>query len=213
MLEPKTARLILNIGLIFTLVVAGLLILYAVLLLVHPQGLFLAFKTNIVFPGVEGARFQFSEIRVPAEKHPVWRVIFALLYAAAAPLLFLAALRVRAFVDRVFDDPFDARNAADLWAGSRVALVVQAVTLVAALLYGLVSRGYVERLYLDTFTPLDAFPEPTYDIAYRFNLLNPVYFIPLLIAGILTVLAAVFQRGHDLREQERGLRREQELTV
>ncbi|MGI8748764.1 MAG: hypothetical protein ACR2J4_10525, partial [Deinococcus sp.] len=58
--------------------------------------------------------------------------------------------------------------------------------------------GFTENIRVDAFPALGGFSSLLF---------------PLLAAVILAVLATVFRRGHELRQEEQRLREEQVLTI
>lgn len=136
------------------------------------------------------------------------------LLSAAVVLLFFR--RARDFIDRLIDNPFALENAQDLRLAAGVALLWQG----SVLLFTAMSWWVVRAVQ-----PADALRVKlsevqgvaVWDDSHNFSFTPGNFFgvnlTPLVVAALLAILATVFQRAHDLREAERALRADQELTV
>lgn len=138
---------------------------------------------------------------------------YSLLSAAVVLLLFR---RARDFIDRLIDNPFAHENAQDLRRAAGVALLWQGSVLLVTAVSWWVVRGLQPanalRVKLAEVQGVNV-----WDDSYNYSFTPANFFginlTPLLVAALLAILATVFQRAHDLREAERSLRAEQELTV
>lgn len=128
--------------------------------------------------------------------------IVLIVFGIVGLILFSRAMK---FVSRVINDPFHIENSVDLMLASKAALLLQVLNFIFTGLATLFSpaaqaAATLERALGQAHTTVSVSP-------------IGVSFWPLLLAAALAVLATVFRRGHDLRETERQLRQEQELTI
>lgn len=220
MLKPETARTILNVIVnlvVFIAGITGILMLWSLL----TRGMKLGtLSTGIpVSMGlmIGDQSYQISRVNVLFSQPGAWMwTLWLLFIALLLTMVVLGYSRIKRFINRLLDDPFAPENAADLRLASRVALFWQGLTLVMAAVYW---WAVIQIRPVDAMkTAVASSPGvKIVDGSYNFTLgsLNVlgIDLTPLLIAALLAILATVFQRGHDLREAERSLRAEQELTV
>lgn len=225
MLTPRTAKLILNLSLYGAFLAVGLTALLALsgLLLAQlspSQGtqtahMSIGVGTKAILKNAAGFEILIRQVWVPIEIRRAVTVITATAIASLilCLLLFVGLVRLRAFVNRVIDDPFHPQNAADFRLASRVALAVQGLLLLRSAISAYASRlfhtdqllrealrgsGFTANIHVDPFSTAGGI----------FG-----WLFPLLAAVILAVLATVFRRGHELRQEEQRLREEQVLTI
>lgn len=220
MLKPETARTILNLALNFGLLGIGMTL--AVLLWITLTDGFGTGYLSWTVPTsvrlqIDGQSFQASRISLTFPHAPVWAWAVWLGYnLLLLSVLFVGYRRLKTFVNRLLDDPFDQANILDLGLAARLALLWQIISLLmSAVSWWIIAQTRpVEALK----TALADSPDiKILDSSYNFPLTSPSFLgidlTPLLVAALFAILATVFQRAHDLREAERQLRTEQELTV
>ncbi|PYE49481.1 DUF2975 domain-containing protein [Deinococcus yavapaiensis] len=231
MLSTEAARTVLKLFLTLGLIIISLSLIASLIfagrsLLNDSEPIHLSWGVPIDMSlGVQQQTFRISEVRVNYTATPWMYTTFVLLGAATLGVLFLVYRRALRFVHRLLDDPFAEANRADLQAAARLALAWQGVLLITkSVMWWTTSQQ--ERQNGPLWVPLYEAVRGVEGVTFisedvRFNidpwsLLNQllgVDFTPLLVAAGLTILATVFKRAHDVREQERQLRREQELTI
>lgn len=210
MLTPARAHAILS----FTLSTLG--VLTALMLLVFLLGVFTSgnrtqtvFSMNIPLDltlSLPGGQYNVSTFHLPLGDLPGWvglgwLAAFTLLMAGVIGLLW----RARQFTRRLLSDPFHPANAADLTLAARLALIGQVVAALQPLLNGWMfariqplEDAIVRGLNTDSSLPFSLFG---------------VNLTPLLIAAVCVLFSAALAQAAHIREQERQLRAEQELTV
>lgn len=223
MLRPETARSILHTLLAVLFVGAGLAlvltVVVGVLILVNgdwPTSLSLELPVHLALHVGEQV-YDISGTSLLVRRVPaVALCAFFLLALGLSVLLLFGLRRLRGFVDRVLEDPFHADNSRDLRLAAQLALGWQVI------LWALSAALWLWSRHADLAAPLRRAladvpgigVSATGGIGARGGVqVLGVDFTPLIFAAALSVLATVFQRGHDLREAERRLRAEQELTV
>lgn len=152
-------------------------------------------------------RLETNRVNLPLSGSRWLSLLMALAAVAFAAFSFLVLARARTFINRVVDDPFHPLNAHDLSQASRAALQLQIVLLLLWIInFFIWPASRVAQQLEQMLGGID------HQVTVEYTVL-PMMWVPLLVWAVCAVLAAVFQRGHDLREQERRLREEQELTI
>ncbi len=213
MLTPARAQTILSLMLTVMLVLTALALLLLLLGSLLQTTFSLTLPLNATLD-VAGGRYGLSSVHLPLVDLPVWvkaawMVSMALLLTGLIALLWGA----RQFTRRLLSDPFHPANARDLTFAARLALSWQGLSLLAPL----VNRWLIAQTH-----PLDAlnrqFPADAVisgreaALTTSFSILG-VDLTPLLIAAVCVLFAAALTQAAHIREQERQLRAEQELTV
>jgi hypothetical protein len=230
-LSTETARTILKLFLTLALIISGLFLIASLVfasrgLLGGGAPIFLSWgvPTDMSLR-VQQQTFRITEVHMNYTATPWMYILSAGLSAATLGVLFLVYRRALRFVHRLLDDPFAQANRVDLQAAARLALAWQGVLLVSkGGTWWLTARQEHQNgpLWLpltDAVRGVEGVTVISRDMRFNaepFSALSQllgVNFTPLLIAAGLTILATVFQRAHDVHEQERRLRREQELTI
>lgn len=218
MLKPETARSVLNsvVNLVFFL--AGLntvILLWS--LLTGNRGTLNASVPVSMSLAIKNQSFEISRVTFIQREPEVWMWV---LWLAFIVLLLAVVIfgygRMKRFINRLLDDPFAVENAADLKLASRIALIFQGVSLLITL------QAWWTVHRLQPAAALEGTVKGLPDVQVVRQVFNStigglnilgIDLTPLLVAALLAILATVFQRAHDLREAERALRAEQELTV
>lgn len=218
MLTPARAQTILS----FTL--TALAVLTALMLLVFLWGVFTSgdrtqtvFSVNIPLDltlSLPGGRYNVSTFHLPLGDlsgwaRNGWLAGFTLLMACVIGLLW----RARQFTRRLLRDPFHPDNARDLTLAAQLALIGQVVAALQPLLNGWMFARIQPLEALRRQLPEDAIVRGmNTDSSLPFTLFG-VNLTPLLIAAVCVLFAAALTQAAHIREQERQLRAEQELTV
>ncbi|GGR89271.1 hypothetical protein [Deinococcus sedimenti] len=212
MLTPARAQTILTY-LITTMMILTMLFLMVSLIIPAVQAtLSLTIPLNTTL-NLSGARYDLASFHLPLDDLPGWvrltcLAAFSLLLVGVTGLLW----RARQFTRRLLSDPFHPDNARDLTLTARLALIGQ----VFAVLQPLLNSWMTARIQ-----PLEALrrhlPEEAVVLGNTVNTslfsLFGVNLTPLLIAAVCVLFAAALTQAAHIREQERQLRAEQELTV
>lgn len=218
MLTPARAQTILSFAL------TTLAALTALMLLVFLLGVFTSGdRTQTVFSvsipldltlSLPGGRYDVSTFHLPLADLPGWIRLgwlagFTLLMAGVIGLLW----RARQFTHRLLSDPLHPANARDLNLAARLGLIGQVVAALQPLLSGWMFARIQPLEALRRQLPEDAIVRGmNTDSSLPFSLFG-VDLTPLLIAAACVMFAAALTQAAHIREQERQLRAEQELTI
>ncbi|ACO46913.1 hypothetical protein DEDE109153_11515 [Deinococcus deserti] len=218
MLHPESARIVLNwvlnLGMLF-LVLFSLGFLWTLLTgspLSHP----LSFAVPVgIALRLDDQHFRITEMSVTLNP-PVWiKVLGVAASLGLLTFLFVAYSRVKTFFNRLMFDPFDPANIRDLHLAARIALFCQVLVLIGVpLRWWAIQQA---QPYDVVHTALKDVPDASVFLASRTSLgalsVLELGVAPLLTAAVLAIFAAVLQQACVLREEERKLRHEHELTV
>lgn len=220
MLKPETARTILNLIINLVLLAAGLTVAGLIWSMVTGGLQRSTLSTGVpvsVSVSTSDQSFQISRVNFVRFQPETWMWVLWLAYIGLLlALVVLGYGRMKRFVNRLLDNPFAPENAADLRLASRLALISQGFSLVVTF------SGWWTVQQTQPVTALQTALKGSPNIQVVQQVANytvgglsffGINLTPLLVAALLAVLATVFQRAHDLREAERLLRTEQELTV
>ncbi|ANE43145.1 hypothetical protein [Deinococcus puniceus] len=155
--------------------------------------------------------FSISGLDLPVEPNSDWQrmlILFGIFFTLAA-IIYVAGY-LKKLLNKIIDDPFQSGIAPKFRIMAYALLSMQLLEIIYKSILFFDSRGReAQRMIENTFGSLAAIKT----VSVSRSLFPNIDFSPLWAALALILLAAVFQRGHDLREQERSLRLDQELTV
>jgi hypothetical protein len=217
--RPETARKILDFSLSATQIFAGValcgfLIVCLISLLTGGTtdfNQYYSIPVNLEIYLQNGQALGITELKVPIKIDSLWKEgAVAVLILVFLSLLIHSVGYIRKTMNQIMEDPFHIRVIIKLRRISFFLLcagIMQIAFSVVIFFIGL--RVNPEQIIKSTFENLATIKTVTN--TERFY---PAFSFSFLWAALaLILLAAVFQRGHDLREQERQLRLDQELTV
>jgi len=213
MLTPARAQTILSFMLTVMLVLTALALLLLLLGSLLQTTFSLTLPLNATLD-VAGGQYGLSSVNLPLVDLPVgvkaaWMVSMALLLTGLIALLW----RARQFTRRLLSDPFHPANARDLTFAARLGLIGQVVAALQPLLNGWMFARIQPLETLRRQLPEDAIVRGmNTDSSLPFSLFG-VDLTPLLIAAVCVLFATALTQAAHIREQERQLRAEQELTV
>lgn len=212
MLTPARAQTILTFTLTLMAVLTALGLCFFLLNMRSPATYSLTVPLDITL-SLPGGRYDLSNFHLPLSDLPewarnVWLAGFTLFIACLIALLWGA----RQFTRRLLSDPFHPDNVRDLTVAARLALIWQVLAVVQPTLNGWVTARSHPLEALRRQLPEDA-------IVHQGNAMQPLFSLfgvdltPLLIAAGCVLFSAALTQASYIREQERQLRAEQELTV
>ncbi|GGN32827.1 hypothetical protein [Deinococcus daejeonensis] len=213
MLTPARAQTILSFMLSVMLVLTALALLLLLLGSLLQTTFSLTLPLNATLD-LAGGQYGLSSVNLPLADLPVgvkaaWMVSMALLLTGLIALLWGA----RRFTRRLLSDPFHPANARDLTLAARLGLIGQVVAALQPLLNGWMFARIQPLETLRRQLPEDAIVRGmNTDSSLPFSLFG-VDLTPLLIAAVCVLFATALTQAAHIREQERQLRAEQELTV
>lgn len=216
---PETARKILNFVLgatqVFTAIFLVIFGLSGLVALLGGRQLnfnqFYSIPLNVHIALADKTSLSLSAFNLLVEPTRNWEkaLIFFVFFFLLAAIIYVAA-SLRKLLNEIIDDPFQVGIAPKFRVMAYALLGVQLLEIIYKSILFFDSRGReAERLIENTLGSLAAIKT----VSVSRSLFPDIAFTPLWAALALILLAAVFQRGHDLREQERQLRLDQELTV